>query len=278
MFRNYHAYALGLFCAAFVAPVSAQLTPPPPEWTDGTSVYLEKKQDADAATRPAKVTSESYSAIPKITMPANTETQTCNVASLQLTQESAAPNLSAVDHRRLAPPSSHRSGSALFRENPSEVKENSTPRLIPFGLPLHTTYLILSALAIVVGLFLIFAWLLRRGKTKSVLVLPTDVVSNLGRVPLSTRQFAELLRVGNKLVLVSFTPAGAETITEVTDPVEVDRIIGICQQNSPHSSTNAFEQVFRQLTRQPSREVFSSSEMPPINLPMMDAFRSRPAS
>ena len=48
--------------------------------------------------------------------------------------------------------------------------------------------------------------------------LPTDVVSVLGRVPLAARQLAELLRVGNKLVLVSLTPTGAQTLTEVTDP------------------------------------------------------------
>ena len=60
--------------------------------------------------------------------------------------------------------------------------------------------------------------------------LPADVVSVLGRVPLAARQFAELLRVGNKLVLVSLTPTGAETLTEVTDPAEVDRLVGLCQQ------------------------------------------------
>ena len=42
-------------------------------------------------------------------------------------------------------------------------------------------------------------------------------------------------------------PYGTETLTEVTDPLEVDRIAGICQRGNPKSSTAAFRQVFQQL-------------------------------
>ena len=65
--------------------------------------------------------------------------------------------------------------------------------------------------------------------------------------PLGARQQVQLLRCGNKLLLVSITPGGAETLTEVTDPLEVDRIAGICQQAHPKSATTAFRQVFQQL-------------------------------
>jgi flagellar biogenesis protein FliO len=117
-------------------------------------------------------------------------------------------------------------------------------------LPTDTIFTVVSALGIVIGGFLIFAWLLRRGSRRGGALLPTEVVSVLGRVPLAGRQFAELLRVGNKLVLVSLTPGGAEPITEVTDPAEVDRLVGLCQQDNPHSTTKAFEHVFRQLSRE----------------------------
>jgi hypothetical protein len=82
----------------------------------------------------------------------------------------------------------------------------------------------------------------------------------LGRVPLAARQFAELLRVGNKLVLVSLTPSGAETLTEVTDPAEVDRLVGLCQQSNPYSTTKAFEQVFQQMSTEPAPPGFLGSE------------------
>ena len=54
-----------------------------------------------------------------------------------------------------------------------------------------------------------------------------------GRAPLAGRQHVHLLRCGSKLLLVSVTPGGAETLTEVTDPAEVDRLAGLCRQAHP---------------------------------------------
>jgi hypothetical protein len=85
-------------------------------------------------------------------------------------------------------------------------------------------------------------------------------------MPLAARQFAELLRVGNKLVLVAMTPGGPATITEVTDPVEVDRLVGLCQQFDPQSTTKAFEQVFQQFSSEPTSGGFLDSEPMPTSL------------
>jgi hypothetical protein len=77
--------------------------------------------------------------------------------------------------------------------------------------------------------------------------LPKEVFEILGRAPLGARQQVQLLRCGNKLLLVSVTPGGAETLTEVTDPAEVERIAAICQQAHPKGATTSFRQVFQQL-------------------------------
>jgi flagellar biogenesis protein FliO len=103
-------------------------------------------------------------------------------------------------------------------------------------------------------------WLLRRGTRSITIALPADVVSVLGHVPLASRQVAQLLRVGNKLVLVSIAPSGVKTLTEVSDPAEVDRLVGLCQQAAPHSATRSFEQVFRQLSREPAAPGFLGNE------------------
>jgi hypothetical protein len=42
---------------------------------------------------------------------------------------------------------------------------------------------------------------------------------------------------------MAITPSGMETLTEVTDPLEIDRLAGICRQTGPHSSTKAFNQL-----------------------------------
>jgi flagellar biogenesis protein FliO len=104
-----------------------------------------------------------------------------------------------------------------------------------------------ASLAVVIGLFLAFAWVMKGTAPKGAALLPSEVVEVLGRAPLALRQQMHLLRCGNKLLLVSVTPTGAETLTEVTDPLEVDRLTGLCQQGRPNSATAAFRQVFQQL-------------------------------
>jgi len=104
-----------------------------------------------------------------------------------------------------------------------------------------------GSLVLVLGLFFIVTWLLRRTSSKGSALLPGEVVEVLGRAPLAGRQQMHLLRCGNKLLLVSVTPTGAETLTEVTDPLEVDRLAGLCRQAQPHSATATFRRVFQQL-------------------------------
>lgn len=107
-----------------------------------------------------------------------------------------------------------------------------------------------ASLAVVLGLFFVVAWALRRGMPRGSALLPGDVVEVLGRAPLSGRQFAHLVRCGNKLLLVHLAPGCAETLTEITDPVEVDRLAGMCKQAQPQSTTASFRQVFQQFSRE----------------------------
>jgi flagellar biogenesis protein FliO len=104
----------------------------------------------------------------------------------------------------------------------------------------------LGSLAIVLGLFFGLVWLLRRGMPKGTRLLSSEVVEVLGRAPLAGRQQMHVVRFGNKLLLVSLSPGGAETLSEIIEPAEVDRLSGICQQSHANSATNAFRQVFRQ--------------------------------
>ncbi|HEY2148815.1 MAG TPA: flagellar biosynthetic protein FliO [Pirellulales bacterium] len=103
-----------------------------------------------------------------------------------------------------------------------------------------------GSLAIVLTLFFGLVWLLRRGMPRGSRIVPSEVVEVLGRAPLAGRQQMHVVRFGNKVLLIAVTPAGAETLSEITEPAEVDRLSGICQQIHAHSATNAFRQVFRQ--------------------------------
>jgi flagellar biogenesis protein FliO len=103
-----------------------------------------------------------------------------------------------------------------------------------------------GSLAVVLSLFFVAAWLLKRGMPRGALALPSEVVEVLGSTALPSRQQAYLVRCGSKLLLVAVGTAGSETLTEITDPVEVDRLAGICRQAHPQSATAAFRNILHQ--------------------------------
>ena len=53
---------------------------------------------------------------------------------------------------------------------------------------------------------------------------------------------------GIELSELTLTPAGAETLAEITDPPEVDRLAGLCREARPGSATTAFRQVLDQFS------------------------------
>jgi flagellar biogenesis protein FliO len=126
------------------------------------------------------------------------------------------------------------------------------PHVESHASPLPSLFTLGTSLAIVLGLFLTAAWLLRKTGAVQVTLLPKEVLEVLGRAPLAARQQVHLLRCGKKLLLVSVTAAGVETLTEITDPPEVDRLAGLCQQARPDSASKVFRQVFQQFA-QPQR-------------------------
>jgi flagellar biogenesis protein FliO len=233
----------------------------PPAWQDGGSVYsVNTGSSVGDDTQPAQT---SQNVDPYVVHAAH-RAESTSAGSGDPRTTAGDPRTTAGDQRRLAPPTdSARSPNITFTDE-GQPARGVAQRKIDLGFPMDSIYTMASALAIVVGAFLLCAWLLRRGTGRAAGrrgELPAEVVSVLGRVPLAARQFAQLLRVGNKLVLISLSPAGAETLTEVTDPAEVDRLAGLCQQSDPHSTTKAFDQVFRQLAREPASNGFLGDEM-----------------
>jgi flagellar biogenesis protein FliO len=111
-----------------------------------------------------------------------------------------------------------------------------------------------ASLGLVLGAFLCVVWLSKRYLPKSAGPLPKEVVEQLGWAPLVGRQQMQLVRLGNKLLLIAVTPgASAEPLAEVTDQAEVERLSAICRRTKPESSTHAFREVMNELERQPAR-------------------------
>lgn len=103
-----------------------------------------------------------------------------------------------------------------------------------------------GSLAAVLGLFLLIVWVLRRASPGAMATLPGEAFEVLGRASLPNRQQVHLLRCGSKLLLVSITATGAETLTEITDPDEVDRMAELCRRPQRGNAPSSFRQALRQ--------------------------------
>ena len=106
---------------------------------------------------------------------------------------------------------------------------------------------VVSSLAIVLGLFFLVVWLSRRAFPRATAPLSSEVLEIIGRSPLAARHQLQLIRLGHRLLLVSVTPDRAETLAELTDPDEVNHLVGLCRQQQAGSITDSFRQVLHQL-------------------------------
>ncbi|MHB0955763.1 MAG: flagellar biosynthetic protein FliO [Pirellulaceae bacterium] len=125
----------------------------------------------------------------------------------------------------------------------------------------HTAVVVVSSLAIVLGLFFLIVWVSRRAFPKASVSLSTEVLEIVGRSPLAHRHQLQLIRLGRRLLLVSVTPEHAETLTEITDPDEVNHLTSLCRQQQAGSISDSFRQVLHQLgapSTAPSRKAGSN--------------------
>jgi flagellar biogenesis protein FliO len=144
---------------------------------------------------------------------------------------------------------------------PAHVPLRIAPRNTPArrtidkpSAPTPTTAIgtVVSSLAIVLGLFLAIVWCSKRFAPAGSAQLPREAVELLGRAPLAGRQSMQLIRVGNRLLLVALSAGSAETLSEITDPVEVEYLAGLCRRGKTDSATASFSRALSQMASEPS--------------------------
>ncbi|MBA2116890.1 FliO/MopB family protein [Bremerella alba] len=135
---------------------------------------------------------------------------------------------------------------------PSKAKDTGVSMPV-FNFQSNQTASIAASLLVVVGLFLIFAWVGKKNMKPGGSRLSKEIIQVLGKSQLSGKQQLELVRVGHKLLLLCVTPNGVETLTEITEPGEVERLLAIVRQDSPGSMKATFQDVLSQMGHQPAR-------------------------
>lgn len=144
-------------------------------------------------------------------------------------------------------------GNAIPLPKRSEKPSSPVASILPSAESKQRTATIVASLMLVVGLFLIFAWAGKKKMPTANSRLPKEVVQVLGRTQLQGRQQLQLVRVGSRLLLLSVTPHGAETLTEISDPLEVESLLVHLRQNGSGNMSATFQDVLQKMGGEPAR-------------------------
>lgn len=106
----------------------------------------------------------------------------------------------------------------------------------------------------VIGLFVVLGgclsarvWLTRHGPV-GFRGLPVEALELLGKRTIEPRVSLHLVRCGPKILVLGVSPDGVRTLTEITDPVEIDLLAGACRRKESHRSpAPSFATKFRQV-------------------------------
>jgi flagellar biogenesis protein FliO len=150
--------------------------------------------------------------------------------------------VSAADPAGTAPPASELRGAgppalrggqrpsarAITRPASRERAAADRPagsRLRPAGSWLGS----LLSLAAVVAMIVLGAKLWKKHGPPARTALPTEALDVLGRRALDPRQSIYLVRLGSRILVLGSTAGGLSTLAEISDPVEVDLVAGLCR-------------------------------------------------
>lgn len=93
-------------------------------------------------------------------------------------------------------------------------------------------YTVLGSLGLVLGIFFAAMWFFKRGMPNSYLALPREAFEVFGHAAIGPRQQVELVRIGDRLLLVAVSQAGLQTLTEIKDPREIERLARLCKRET----------------------------------------------
>jgi flagellar biogenesis protein FliO len=103
-----------------------------------------------------------------------------------------------------------------------------------------------GSLAIVLSVFGLCIWVLRRTQTASKRALPKGVFEVLGQGALVGRHHALLVRCGNRILLIGVSPQGTHTLAEFSESAEIHQIAATCKSGDEGSFQKTLEQLGEQ--------------------------------
>ncbi len=180
----------------------------------------------------------AQSAEPLITPPPQTGGQ----AEIVNNREGQTPGFAeqSIDwlHKKLTPP-----GDGVATEGWSVFSSDQKKQ---------ATFKTAATVTLVLSISMLALFLLRLRPRRHRGGLPQDVVAVLGQVPFGPNQSLRLVRLASKLLLITTTPSGSQTLGEITDPEEVLQIEALCRDGKFDTIGQTLRQRARSTTAAPA--------------------------
>ena len=123
-------------------------------------------------------------------------------------------------------------------------------------------------LLLVVGLIVIGARWLKSRSPSATRGLPSEVFEIFGRQVIDPRTSVVLARCGSRLLILSLSPHGLSTLAEITDPVEIDCLAGLCRATARDQT---LVETFRSMLHKPAGSKSAPpSASPSVGVPSND--------
>ena len=160
--------------------------------------------------------------------------------ALQENSNSFLPSIYPVPESPLSEPTQLTAPRTLSKQSRKITLpgRSTKPQTSQTGSVWRTT----GALLVVLAIFLFGAKLWRKHIPVANIGLPTEAIEILGRKSIESRHSVYLIRCGTRILVVGSSVDGMQTLAEVTDPVEVDHLAGICRRADQQ---NGFAQTFQ---------------------------------
>ncbi|QEG24177.1 FliO/MopB family protein [Mariniblastus fucicola] len=102
---------------------------------------------------------------------------------------------------------------------------------------------VFGSLAVVIGGYLAFVWLMRKFNLSNNRGIPSEVIEVIGNAPFGPRKNLQLVRLGSKLLLLMSGPEGTHPVGEITDAAEVDYLISLCNGKGTKATRSVMSAV-----------------------------------
>lgn len=155
-------------------------------------------------------------------------------ASYSVQQRSVAPSrqtIAASAHKPTPP----KTGRRITPPGESTSQNRNQPTS-PFG-----TFV---ALLVVVGVIGLTYRFLKKGGVGLRPGLPTDAVEVLGQSVLANRQAIQIVRIGSRILVLGTSAEGLNTLSEITDPDEVEALSVSCKSEKPVRRVQSVVDIF----------------------------------